>query len=109
MLRNSRTAGNINESVGMTLPAGTYYIRTEAQEKGKNLFNLRYGVEPAEIGVGPDEPDLPGWYVVGSGMLEIGGALLTGEQIASVTRTLTLCPSGDASHQSLGRTWTGSR
>ena len=89
VLASSTESGTTNESIGVTLQAGTYYIRAEAAEVGQNVLRLRYGVEAAEVGVGEGEPDLPGWDVAGSAMLTDTGELLSEEQLASVTRTLS--------------------
>ena len=45
VLGESRAGGTSNESVSLTLQAGTYYIRVEAQEEGANRYVLRYGVQ----------------------------------------------------------------
>ena len=73
----------------MTLSEGTYYFRVEAWEAGANAYKIRYGVETAEVGVGANEPDLPGWHVAGSAMVVSTGKTLARAQIDSVTPTLS--------------------
>ena len=49
VLASSTQEGTANEWIQMTLPAGTYFIRVEAQETGDNNFKLRYGVTAADV------------------------------------------------------------
>ncbi len=47
-LQRSAAAGTANEWIATTLLAGTYYIRVEAGEAGRNDFALRHGVSEAD-------------------------------------------------------------
>ena len=47
-LYRSAAAGTANEWISATLLAGTYYIRVQAEEAGRNDFVLRYGVTEAD-------------------------------------------------------------
>ena len=47
VLYSSTEEGTANEWISQTLPAGTYFVRVEAQEEGANEFKLRYGVSAA--------------------------------------------------------------
>ena len=52
VLHSSERSGTANEWMRETLPAGTYYVRVEAQEAGANAYVFRYGVgdaDPAEV------------------------------------------------------------
>ena len=48
VLYSSTETGTANEWLEVTLLAGTYYVRVEAQEAGENNFKLRYGVTAAD-------------------------------------------------------------
>ena len=43
-LRAARAEGTANEWMSVTLLAGTYYVRLEAQEAGSGTYMFRYGV-----------------------------------------------------------------
>ena len=47
VLYSGTEEGTANEWISQTLPAGTYFVRVEAQEEGANEFKLRYGVSAA--------------------------------------------------------------
>ena len=47
VLYSGTEEGTANEWISQTLPAGTYFVRVEAQEEGANEFKLRYGVSGA--------------------------------------------------------------
>ena len=47
VLYSGTAEGTANEWISQTLPAGTYFVRVEAQEEGANEFKLRYGVSGA--------------------------------------------------------------
>ena len=52
VLHSSERSGTANEWMRETLPAGTYYVRVEAQEAGANAYVFRYGVgdaDPVEV------------------------------------------------------------
>ena len=51
VLYSSTSSGTANEWVRATLLAGTYYVRVEAQEAGRNEYVFRYGVAAPD----PDE------------------------------------------------------
>ena len=51
VLHSSTEAGTTSEWIGETLLAGTYYVRIETQEAGRNDYVFRYGVTAAD----PDE------------------------------------------------------
>ena len=51
VLYSSTAEGTANEWISQTLPAGTYFVRVEAQEEGANEFKLRYGVSGANPAV----------------------------------------------------------
>ena len=51
VLHSSTEAGTASEWIGETLLAGTYYVRIETQEAGRNDYVFRYGVTAAD----PDE------------------------------------------------------
>ena len=48
VLHSSRESGTADESLQVTLQAGTYYVRVEAQAAGTNAFELRYEVTVPE-------------------------------------------------------------
>ena len=47
VLYSGTEEGTASEWISQTLPAGTYFVRVEAQEEGANEFKLRYGVSAA--------------------------------------------------------------
>ena len=47
VLYSGTEEGTASEWISQTLPAGTYFVRVEAQEEGANEFKLRYGVSGA--------------------------------------------------------------
>ena len=47
VLHESRAGGTANEWLSVTLLAGTWYVRVEAQEAGSDGYRLRYGVTEA--------------------------------------------------------------
>ena len=51
VLYSGTAEGTANEWISQTLPAGTYFVRVEAQEEGANEFKLRYGVSAANPAV----------------------------------------------------------
>ena len=54
VLHGSRESGTADESLQVTLQAGTYYVRVEAQAAGANAFDLRYEVTVPE----PPDPTI---------------------------------------------------
>ena len=48
VLGSSESGSDSNEQIDQTLPAGTYFVRVEAQEAGRNDYRLRYGVSAAQ-------------------------------------------------------------
>ena len=51
VLYSGTEEGTASEWISQTLPAGTYFVRVEAQEEGANEFKLRYGVSAANPAV----------------------------------------------------------
>ena len=65
VLGASRNAGTANEWMTITLLAGTYYVRLEAQEAGASEFIFRYGVEAAPNSPATGAPAVDGTARVG--------------------------------------------
>ena len=65
VLGASRNAGTANEWMTITLLAGTYYVRLEAQETGVSEFVFRYGVEAAPNRAATGAPVIGGTARVG--------------------------------------------
>ena len=49
VLHSSTAQGTAKEWISATLPAGTYYVRVEAQEAGDNQYVFRYGVSAPDL------------------------------------------------------------
>ena len=49
VLHSSTAQGTAKEWISATLPAGTYYVRVQAQETGDNQYVFRYGVSAPDL------------------------------------------------------------
>ena len=56
VLHSSAAQGTSKEWISATLPAGTYYVRVEAQEAGDNQYVFRYGVSDPDLADLTDPP-----------------------------------------------------
>ena len=56
VLHSSAAQGTAKEWISATLPAGTYYVRVEAQEAGDNEYVFRYGVSDPDLADLTDPP-----------------------------------------------------
>ena len=66
VLGSSESGSNAQEQIDQTLPAGTYFVRVEAQEAGSNEYRLRYGVSAAQANsAATGQPAVTGTAAVG--------------------------------------------